>query len=47
METPVIQTLGSVPLVSILRRSNCNGDTWLCPFGVCIRESCTVMQTRL
>ena len=38
METPVIQTLGSVPLVFILRRLDCNRDTWLCPFGVHFKE---------
>ena len=37
-----METLGSVPLVFILRRLDCNGDTcntdtWLCPFGVHIK----------
>ena len=40
-----MRTLGSVPLVSVLKWFDCNTDTsvynvasWLCPFGVCIQD---------
>ena len=32
-----METLGSVPLVFMLRKLDCNADTWLCPFGVQVK----------